>query len=87
MLQGIRKDFEFRKTSDLFSNLVFLPMEYSTFLRSAVIYRDLRHKGITIRKPVDCMIASVALENEMPLLHNDKDFDPIEEHFGLVRFP
>ena len=31
------------------------------------------------------MIASVALENEIYLLDNDKDFDPIEKHFGMRR--
>ena len=84
-LQGIRNDSEFERTRDLFSNLIFLPMRYSTFLRSADIYRSLRRKGITIRKTVDCMIASVALENDIPLLDNDKDFDPIEKHFGMKR--
>jgi predicted nucleic acid-binding protein len=31
------------------------------------------------------MIAAVAIEHEIPLLHNDKDFIPIEKHFGLKR--
>lgn len=83
VLQGIRKDSEFNRTRNLFASLVFLPMGYSIFIRSAEIYRNLRRKGITIRKPVDCMIASVAIEHEIPLLHNDKDFVPIEENFGL----
>lgn len=87
VLQGIRKDSEFLTTKNLFSNLVFLPMRYSTFLKSAEIYRSLRQKGITIRKPVDCMIASVALENETALLDNDKDFDPIEKYFKMRRIP
>ena len=60
-------------------------MQYYVFLRSAEIYRNLRRKDITIRKPVDCMIAAVAIENDIPLLHNDKDFIPIEKHFGLKR--
>lgn len=85
VLQGIREDSEFNRTRDLLANLVFLPMQYSVFLRSAEIYRNLRRKGITIRKPVDCMIAAVAIEHEIPLLHNDKDFIPIEKHFGLKR--
>lgn len=83
ILQGIRKDSEFNRTRDLLANLVFLPMPYSVFLRSAEIYRNLRRKGITIRKPMDCMIASVALEHDIPLLHNDKDFIPIGKHFRL----
>ena len=83
VLQGIRKDTEFRKTRDLFNTLILLPMPYTVFLRSADIYRKLRKIGITIRKPLDCMIASVAIENDIPLLHNDKDFQPIEKHCGL----
>ena len=83
VLQGIKKENEFKKTKDIFTSLLFLPMSYETFLRAAEIYRDLRQKGITIRKSMDCMIASVALELNIPLLHNDKDFKPIESHFGL----
>jgi len=86
ILQGIRDDPEFIKTRDLLANLVFLPMSYSVYLSSAEIYRALRRKGITIRKSVDSMIAAVAIEHKIPLLHNDKDFVPIEKHFGLKRF-
>jgi len=83
VLQGIRNDIEFRKTKELFNMLIFLPMPYTVFLRCAEIYRKLRKKGITVRKPLDCMIASVAIENNIPLLHNDKDFQPIEKYCGL----
>ena len=83
VLQGIRKETEFKKTKNLFNSLIFLPMSYSTFLQSAEIYRKLRQKGITIRKSIDCMIASVALENNISLLHNDKDFLPIERYCKL----
>jgi predicted nucleic acid-binding protein len=83
VLQGIRQDTEFRKTRDLFNILILLPMPYTVFLRSADICRKLRKIGITIRKPLDCMIASVAIEDDIPLLHNDKDFQPIERHCGL----
>jgi len=87
VLQGIRKDTEFRKTRDLFNILIWLPMPYIVFLRSAEIYRKLRKKGITIRKPLDCMIASSAIENDIPLLHNDKDFQPIAKYCGLKELP
>ncbi len=85
ILQGIRDDAEFKKTKNLIANLVFLPMPYSVYLNSAEIYRTLRRKGITIRKSVDCMIAAVAIEHDIHLLHNDKDFIPIEKQFGLKR--
>lgn len=83
ILQGIRNDSRYAKTKALFDNLIFLPMARATFLRSAEIYRFLRKKGITIRKPLDCMIAAVALAHNVQFLHSDKDFAPIEKHFGL----
>jgi predicted nucleic acid-binding protein len=85
LLQGIRDDVEFHQTRDLLAKLIFLPMHYSVYLRSAEIYRSLRRKGITIRKSVDCMIAAAAIEHDVPLLHNDKDFVPIEKHCALRR--
>jgi predicted nucleic acid-binding protein len=83
VLQGIRENAEFRKTRDLLSTLIFLPTRYATFLKSSEMFRSLRRKGITIRKPVDCLIAAVAVGNDIPLLHNDKDFHPLERHCGL----
>jgi predicted nucleic acid-binding protein len=83
VLQGIRDDAECRTTLARFDDLVFLPMQRRTFLAAADMYRSLRRRGITIRKSVDCMIAAVAIEYDLPLLHNDRDFDPIEAHCRL----
>jgi predicted nucleic acid-binding protein len=83
VLQGIQEKSEFRKTKELFNAMIFLPMPYAVFLGAAEIYRTLRRKGITIRNSVDCMIASVAIENDIVLLHNDGDFTPIEKHLSL----
>ena len=83
ILQGIREDTAYKKTKQLLGNLIFLPMQYSSFVLAAEIYRKLRRKGITIRKTMDCMIAAVAIEHDISLVHNDRDFIPIEKHFGL----
>ena len=83
ILQGIRNDKEFKETESVLSDLIFLPMTYETFLLAASIYRTLRVKGATIRNSVDCMIAAVCIENNVRLLHNDRDFDQIAEHFDL----
>jgi len=72
-----------KKVQELLENLIFLPMSYHVFLYSAHIYRNLRKKGITIRKTIDCIIAAVAIEYDIQLLHNDKDFIPIEKYFNL----
>jgi len=83
VLQGIRSDEDYIKTKDYLDDLIFLPMLQATFVRAAEVYRSLRKKGVTIRKPVDCMIASVAIEHDIPLLHNDRDFDHIAKHSEL----
>ncbi len=83
VLQGIREDDDYKRTLSRFDSFLFLPMNRQTFLRAAELFRSLRRKGITIRKPIDCMIASASMEHGIALLHNDRDFDPIETHCGL----
>jgi len=83
VLQGIRSDADYIKTKDYFADLIFLPMGQATFMRAAELYRSLRKRGVTIRKPIDCMIAAVAIEHDIRLLHNDRDFDFIAKHSKL----
>lgn len=60
-----------------------LEINQATYLAAAQIYRDLRIRGITIRKSIDCIIAAVALQHQCHLLHNDRDFEMIAKHFPL----
>ncbi len=83
VLQGIRQDKDYRVVSARFDDFIFLPMHRSAFVRAAEMFRALRKRGATVRKPVDCMIAAVAIEHDIPLLHNDRDFDLIAAHCGL----
>jgi len=83
VLQGIRDDKQHKQTESVLSSLIFLPMDKSTFLLAANIYRALRSRGITIGNSVDCMIAAVCVEHNARLLHNDRDFDYIAGVFGL----
>ena len=50
---------------------------------SAGNYRRLRAKGYTVRKTIDCLIATFCIEYGHSLLHRDRDFDPFEMHLGL----
>jgi predicted nucleic acid-binding protein len=56
----------------------------SLAVASARNYRFLREKGITIRRTIDCLIATLCIERGFALLHRDKDFDEFERHLGLV---
>lgn len=53
-------------------------------VKSASNYRSLRKKGITVRKTIDCLIATFCIEQGLLLLHCDRDFDPFEQHLGLA---
>ena len=83
ILQGIPDDTTYRRVRRYLSVLIMLPMPELVFVRAANIYRKLRKQGITIRKTNDCIIAATALEHHCQLLHNDKDFAPIEKHYSL----
>ena len=47
-------------------------------------YRLLRAKGRTVRKTIDCMIATYCIREGHSLLHRDRDFDPFEQSLGLI---
>ena len=47
-------------------------------------YRTLRAKGITIRKTPDLIIGTYCIKHHHILLYDDRDFDPMREHLGLL---
>jgi predicted nucleic acid-binding protein len=51
--------------------------------RAARNYRRLRELGVTIRKTADIIIGAFCIEHHHALLHDDRDFAPMEEHLGL----
>jgi len=82
-LQGIRHDNQFNKVKTLLENLIYLPITKETFIQSASVYRSIRKHGKTIRSPIDCLIASLCIEHEVNLLHNDKDYTVIAQYTNL----
>lgn len=78
ILQGIKSDGDFDDIKEYLLDLpIFSANGIETYLKAAGIYRACRKKGKTVRKTVDCIIASVAIENGLILLHKDNDFDQI----------
>ena len=52
--------------------------------RAARNYRRLRGMGITVRRTADIIIGTFCIERGCSLLHDDRDFAPMEKHLGLV---
>jgi hypothetical protein len=51
--------------------------------KAAENVRQLRRKGITVRKTIDGIIATACIEANLPLLFSDRDFQPYVKHLGL----
>ena len=84
ILQGIRDDKANAKTKEyLLEFPLYDPSGITTYIEAANIYRRCSAKGRTVRRTIDCLIAAVAMENDLTLLHNDSDFDSIEECTAL----
>lgn len=53
------------------------PIPVDVFLAAADIYRIARRKGYAVHSTIDCLIAAIAIRNDVPVAHADQDFDTI----------
>ena len=84
VLQGIRGEPAFRRVRGELSRFaIFSTGGEELAVASAQNYRLLRARGHTIRKTIDCLIATFCLLDGHALLHRDRDFDAFEQHLGL----
>lgn len=85
ILQGIRLDSVFAQTmKDLSRFHVFNTGGTHLAMEAAQNYRSLKRHGYTVRKTIDCLIATFCIQSGHQLLHRDRDFDPFEIHLGLL---
>jgi len=84
VLQGIRDDSVFAQVRDELLKFQMFPAGGSSLaIAAAQNYRTLRQRGITVRKTIDCWIATFCILHGHSLLHRDRDFDPFEKVLGL----
>jgi predicted nucleic acid-binding protein len=85
VLQGFRSEKAFRSAKDaLLEFKIFETGGEQIALASVQNYRFLQSRGKTIRKTIDCLIATFCLMEGHSLLHHDRDFDLFERHLGLI---
>jgi len=56
------------------------PIDYD---QAAILYRQCRANGETVRKLIDCLIAAVAIRKDVVILHQDADFEVLARHTQL----
>jgi predicted nucleic acid-binding protein len=84
VLQGIRNDAAFLQIKqDLRKFHILATGGEELAVAAAQNYRFLRARGHTVRKTIDCLIATLCLEARHSLLHRDRDFDAFEKLLGM----
>ena len=84
VLQGVRDDVVAKEVERSLLTLVVFETGGATLAREAARnYRALRSRGHTVRKTIDCLIATFCLRGGHSLLHRDRDFGPFEKFLGL----
>jgi len=78
-LQGARDQKEFDELRDYLGSLRFYDLRHGkeSYEAAARSYFLCRRAGLTIRSTVDLVVAQVAIDNDLALLHDDADFRAI----------
>lgn len=88
VLRGVASSKSAAWVEDILETLQIVPIGGRDMVgRAASNFRLLRAKGITIRGSIDLLIGTWCIENNVPLLHNDRDFDKMQRHLGLMCVP
>lgn len=86
VLQGFASDRDFNKARRLLGALDLVEIGgRDVMIEAARYFRDLRARGITIRKTIDTLIATRCIVSGYRLLYSDRDFEPFVTHLGLER--
>jgi predicted nucleic acid-binding protein len=76
ILQGLRGEHTVRRVDQRLQAFDILRLRTLDDYRNAsALYRHARSKGKTIRRTLDCLIATVCVREDCAILHNDRDFD------------
>lgn len=76
LLQGVATEDEFERLETyLRTQRLFGPVDgVDSYIAAAKLYFRCRRNGITVRSTIDCLIAQIAIENDLLLLHSDRDY-------------
>ncbi|MBE3113837.1 MAG: PIN domain nuclease [Actinobacteria bacterium] len=85
LLQGTKteKDFNLLKRYMNSQRFFYLKNGKDSYAKAAKIYFDCKKKGLNISSTIDCIIAQICIENNLYLLHNDKDFEMMSQVINI----
>lgn len=83
VLAGARDEAHLRSLRRLLARAAVIPTLPADYDDAAALYRRCRRQGETVRRLIDCLIASAAIRADVPILHHDADFDVLARHTEL----
>ncbi len=84
VLAGARSEQHLAQLRGLLARATLVPIIAEDYDQAAALYRTCRRNGETVRKLIDCLIASVAIRSKAPILHADADFAALARHTSLA---
>lgn len=88
LLAGAGDERGARRLASMLGWALPIPLEgLADWELAAAVYRACRSQGFTPRSQLDCLIAAVAIREDVPILHADRDFDLIARHTPLRVVP
>jgi predicted nucleic acid-binding protein len=85
VLQGFVAERDFERALQQLNELSIVDIGGGAVaVAAARNYRALRARGVTVRKTIDCLIATRCIIDGYALLYSDRDFDPFVQHLGLL---
>jgi predicted nucleic acid-binding protein len=83
ILAGARDEQRLRALRGLLARASLVPTRPIDYDDAAALYRTCRRNGDAVRKLIDCLIAAVAIREDLADLHADADFDVLARHTPL----
>jgi predicted nucleic acid-binding protein len=83
VLAGARDERHLVDLRRLLARASVIPTEPTDYEEAAALYRICRRNGETVRKLIDCLIASVTVRAGLSILHADADFEVLARHTDL----
>ena len=76
VLQGAKDNTEFNLLKEYLNTMYFYDVRFGkkSYENAALLYFKCRKAGITPRSTIDLIIVQIAIDNNLSLFHNDKDF-------------
>ena len=83
VLAGARDESHLHDLRRLLARAAIIPTLPQDYDEAASLYRRCRRQGESVRRLIDCLIASVAIRADLAVLHCDADFDVLARHTAL----